>query len=61
MIIFQNFLKDKWETDKELALATSWPDKGHIEFIGYSVKYRDELENVLNNINCDIKPGEKVQ
>lgn len=40
--------------------AETWPDKGHIEINDYSVKYRQELDNVLNNISADIKPGEKI-
>nr|UOU03337.1 ATP-binding cassette subfamily C1-6 [Brachionus rubens] len=37
-----------------------WPAEGHVEFNNYSVKYRDELDFVLREINCDIKPGEKI-
>jgi ABC-type multidrug transport system fused ATPase/permease subunit len=38
----------------------SWPDEGHIQFRNYSVKYRKDLDNVLDGINADIKPGEKI-
>ena len=38
----------------------NWPDKGHITFKNYSVKYRQELDNVLNSITIDIQPGEKI-
>ena len=38
-----------------------WPENGNVIFSDYSVKYRDELDFVLKNINCDIRPGEKVK
>ena len=37
-----------------------WPAYGNVQFLNYSVKYRAELDNVLYNINADIRPGEKV-
>lgn len=40
--------------------SSNWPEQGHIVLDDYSVKYRQELENVLNNIDADIRPGEKV-
>jgi len=38
----------------------SWISKGHIKFKNYSVKYRPETEVVLNNVNLDIYPGQKI-
>jgi len=37
-----------------------WPNKGHIQFKNYSLKYREDLDCVLNDLNIDIKPGEKI-
>ena len=39
---------------------TQWPLEGKIEFIDYSMKYRDDLDFILKNINCCIEPCEKV-
>ena len=41
-------------------LEDSWPDKGHIKFDNYGVKYREELEYVLKEITTEIMPGEKI-
>ncbi|OLN93990.1 Metal resistance protein YCF1-like protein 1 [Colletotrichum chlorophyti] len=38
----------------------SWPDKGSVEFKNYSTRYREGLDNVLKNINLDIKSHEKI-
>ncbi len=43
-----------------MKIRESWPERGQIEFINYSVRYRENLENVLNNITCTIKPNEKI-
>ena len=37
-----------------------WPDKGKIEFINFSVKYRPNTEIVLKNLNFVIQGKEKV-
>lgn len=37
-----------------------WPENGEIHFINYSVRYRQDLDYVLKNINCHIKSSEKV-
>ena len=37
-----------------------WPSRGVIEFINYSMRYRIELQSVLNNINLRIEPKEKI-
>ena len=39
---------------------TQWPLEGKIEFVDYSMKYRDDFDFVLKNINCCIEPCEKV-
>lgn len=38
----------------------AWPDKGAIEFDGYSTRYRDGLGLVLNEVSFKIAPGTKV-
>ncbi|KAJ1768815.1 ABC transporter C member 13 [Coemansia sp. RSA 1843] len=37
-----------------------WPAFGKIEFNNFSMKYRQDLEYALKEINLTIKPGEKV-
>ena len=37
-----------------------WPDAGNILIEEFDLKYREGLPLVLKQINCDIKPGEKV-
>lgn len=37
-----------------------WPDKGSVEFINYSTRYRPELEPVLRNISLKINAKDKV-
>lgn len=39
---------------------SEWPSQGKIEFKDYSVKYREDLDNVLKNITCTINLCEKV-
>ncbi|KAI8300472.1 Metal resistance protein YCF1 [Colletotrichum sp. SAR11_240] len=38
----------------------AWPSKGSLEFKNYSTRYREGLDNVLKNINLDIKSHEKI-
>uniref|UniRef100_A0A8C1N9Q3 ATP-binding cassette, sub-family C (CFTR/MRP), member 3 n=1 Tax=Cyprinus carpio TaxID=7962 RepID=A0A8C1N9Q3_CYPCA len=37
-----------------------WPPKGNVEFIDYSVRYREGLDLVLRNISLEVKGGEKI-
>ena len=37
-----------------------WPEQGNIAVEEFNLKYREGLPLVLKNINCNIKPGEKV-
>lgn len=37
-----------------------WPKKGEIQFNNYKVRYRPELDLVLNGITCNIKSTEKI-
>uniref|UniRef100_A0A8C6ZBI8 ATP binding cassette subfamily C member 2 n=1 Tax=Nothoprocta perdicaria TaxID=30464 RepID=A0A8C6ZBI8_NOTPE len=47
-----------WVTEKRP--PRGWPSKGEIQFIDYKVRYRPELELVLQGITCDIRSTEKV-
>ena len=38
----------------------SWPSKGKIQFENFSVKYREDTEIVLKNLNFLINPKEKI-
>ncbi|KAK2011485.1 hypothetical protein LZ32DRAFT_338463 [Colletotrichum eremochloae] len=38
----------------------AWPSKGSLELKNYSTRYREGLDNVLKNINLDIKSHEKI-
>lgn len=40
--------------------AANWPSQGSIEFIGYTTRYREDLEPVLRNVSFRINPLEKV-
>ena len=44
----------------ELTPPKNWPSTGKIEFKNYCMKYRQELPNILNDINLIIKPQEKI-
>ncbi|XP_062352440.1 ATP-binding cassette sub-family C member 2 isoform X1 [Cinclus cinclus] len=37
-----------------------WPSRGEIQFVDYKVRYRPELDLVLQGINCNIGSTEKV-
>jgi ATP-binding cassette subfamily C (CFTR/MRP) protein 1 len=49
----------KWEIEAEKP-ASDWPNNGVIKFVNYSLKYREELDNVLTNLNLETKASEKV-
>ena len=38
----------------------SWPENGNIKISNYSVKYRENLDWVLKNLNINIEPSEKI-
>ena len=40
--------------------AANWPSRGAIEFIGYSTRYRADLDPVLRRLSFSVKAGEKV-
>ena len=49
----------EWIT-KETYINTDWPQKGKIQFVDYSCRYRKDTEQVLKRINFVINGGEKV-
>ena len=59
---FTNLPSEKYENDKikQSIIPDKWPNKGDIKFINYSMKYRDDCDVALNNINIEINSGEKV-
>jgi ATP-binding cassette subfamily B protein len=44
----------------ETPVCKSQKRSGHIEFVNASFRYGEELENVLENVSLDIKPGEAI-
>eukprot|EP01104_Vermistella_antarctica_P005283 TRINITY_DN1574_c0_g1_i1.p1 TRINITY_DN1574_c0_g1~~TRINITY_DN1574_c0_g1_i1.p1 ORF type:complete len:1537 (+),score=433.37 TRINITY_DN1574_c0_g1_i1:133-4611(+) len=40
--------------------SRAWPARGRIQFEGLSLRYRVDLEPVLKDISCDIRPREKI-
>ena len=40
--------------------AANWPSHGGVQFIGYSTRYRNDLDFVLKNVSFNVRPGEKV-
>lgn len=45
---------------EETRPAANWPSQGSVEFIGYTTRYRSDLEPVLRGVSFRINPGEKV-
>lgn len=39
---------------------SNWPDKGAIDFVDYSTRYRSDLEPVLRNLTFSVKAGERM-
>ncbi|NXY52739.1 MRP1 protein, partial [Callaeas wilsoni] len=49
----------EWSIERT-APASSWPEEGKVEFRGYGLRYREDLDLVLKNINVTINGGEKI-
>ncbi|KAJ2393465.1 ABC transporter C member 13 [Coemansia sp. RSA 2611] len=47
-----------YTTDNKV--PSCWPQRGQIEFRGFSMRYRPDLGDALNNINLTIQPGEHI-
>jgi ABC-type multidrug transport system fused ATPase/permease subunit len=50
----------EWTSNTNNKPNNDWPSKGEIVFKDYSIKYRQDLDNVLNKINAHIRPNEKI-
>uniref|UniRef100_A0A914IDL3 ABC-type glutathione-S-conjugate transporter n=1 Tax=Globodera rostochiensis TaxID=31243 RepID=A0A914IDL3_GLORO len=48
------------DTPSELNLSENWPEKGDILMEDVSLRYRPELDTVLNGISAHINPREKI-
>lgn len=42
------------------SITTNWPHEGKIQFVDYSVQYREGLPPVLKGLNVTINPREKI-
>ena len=49
----------EWSIE-ETTPEKAWPTEGRIKFENYFLKYRAELDYVLNNLNFEVNPGEKI-
>ncbi|POI35376.1 hypothetical protein CIB84_000873, partial [Bambusicola thoracicus] len=49
----------EWSIE-ETTPASTWPQEGKVEFRGFGLRYREDLDLVLKNINITINGGEKV-
>ncbi|XP_021267681.1 multidrug resistance-associated protein 1 isoform X4 [Numida meleagris] len=49
----------EWSIE-ETAPASTWPEEGKVEFRGFGLRYREDLDLVLKNINITINGGEKI-
>ncbi|NXN35985.1 MRP1 protein, partial [Rhinoptilus africanus] len=45
---------------EQTAPESTWPEEGKVEFRGYGLRYREDLDLVLKNINITINGGEKI-
>ncbi|KAF5131162.1 ATP-dependent bile acid permease [Metarhizium anisopliae] len=60
-------VKEYLDLDQEAAAVVeknrppeSWPDKGNVEFVDYTTRYREDLDPVLKGITLKINAREKV-
>jgi ABC-type multidrug transport system fused ATPase/permease subunit len=60
-------VKEYLDLDQEAAAVVednrppeSWPDKGNVEFVKYTTRYREDLDPVLKGISLKISAREKV-
>ncbi|XP_009874359.1 PREDICTED: multidrug resistance-associated protein 1, partial [Apaloderma vittatum] len=49
----------EWSIE-QTAPASTWPEEGKVEFRGYGLRYQEDLDLVLKNINVTINGGEKI-
>jgi len=48
------------ELPTDSALSESWPEEGLVSMQGVSMRYRDDLPLVLQNLNLELRPGERI-
>ena len=56
----ENYEDEKLKEPKYSLSDTSWPSNGKVSFENFSIKYRDDCDLALKNINLEINPGEKI-
>ena len=56
----ENYEDEKLKESKYNLSDTSWPSNGKLTFENFSIKYRDDCDLALKNINLEINPGEKI-
>ncbi len=42
-------------------IPSGWPTEGKVFFSKFATRYRQGLDLVLNDISCQVQPGEKVK
>ncbi|KAM3826734.1 multidrug resistance-associated protein 1-like isoform 1-T1 [Vipera latastei] len=47
-------------TSERAAAWPGWPQKGRVEFRGYSLRYRSDMDRVLRDVSIVVHGGEKV-
>lgn len=59
---YSNDLETEYEWNEAdcLKLPCDWPNKGCIEFVDYSMRYRKDLHLILNGVNLKIEGGQKI-
>ena len=57
---YTHIIQEKQITNQKDSALRKWPESGHIRMVNYTTRYRQETEIALNDINIEIKPGEKV-
>lgn len=55
VLLFQEAV---WKVDPKP--GNDWPQKGHVDFVHYKVRYRPGLDLVLKGISFHVNGGEKV-
>ncbi len=56
----ENYEDEKLKESKYNLSDTSWPSIGKLTFENFSIKYRDDCDLALKNINVEINAGEKI-
>lgn len=57
---YSNITPEAPDEIEGLRPSSDWPTHGALTFKDYSVRYRPGLPLVLDNINLDIKAGERI-